>query len=43
MRLGLLSDVHANLPALRAMLARTHGQVDFYIVAGDLVGYGASP
>lgn len=44
MRIGLLSDVHANLPALRAALdgLRAYG-VDRLLVAGDLVGYGAQP
>ncbi|MBA3370008.1 MAG: metallophosphoesterase family protein [Thermoleophilaceae bacterium] len=43
-RVALLSDVHANLPALRAVLAdidRT--QVDEIWCLGDLVGYGAQP
>ncbi|MTV24476.1 metallophosphoesterase family protein [Nitriliruptoraceae bacterium ZYF776] len=44
MRLGLLADVHANLPALEAALAWTDRQdVDALVCAGDLVGYGASP
>ncbi len=44
MRLGLLSDVHANLPALQAAMSglRCRG-VDQFVVAGDLVGYGAQP
>jgi predicted phosphodiesterase len=44
MRVGLLADVHANLPALRAALHHLDAQeVDTILVAGDLVGYGASP
>jgi predicted phosphodiesterase len=44
MRVGLLSDVHANLPALGAALTalRRRG-VDQVLVAGDLIGYGAQP
>ena len=44
MRFGLLSDVHANLPALEAALAvLEHRGVDQLLVAGDLVGYGGQP
>src|SRR3954469_29493 len=44
MRYGLLSDVHANLPALRAALEwlRREG-ADAYLCAGDIVGYGPHP
>ena len=44
MRLGLLSDVHANLHALDAVLERLAAEgVDAYVCAGDLVGYGPEP
>jgi predicted phosphodiesterase len=44
MRIGLLSDVHANLFALRAALARLRREsVDAWVCAGDLVGYGPHP
>lgn len=44
MRYAVLSDVHANLPALRAVLdAVPRHTVDGYLVTGDLVGYGAHP
>jgi putative phosphoesterase len=44
MRFGLLSDVHANLPALEAVLnVVKHRGVDQLLVAGDLIGYGAQP
>ncbi|TFV62348.1 metallophosphoesterase [Geodermatophilus sp. DF01-2] len=44
MRIGVLSDVHANLPALRAALeALSRRGVDQLLVAGDLVGYGTQP
>jgi predicted phosphodiesterase len=44
MRVGLLSDVHANLPALRAAIARLRAEgVDGWVCAGDLVGYGPHP
>jgi predicted phosphodiesterase len=44
MRYAVLSDIHANLGALRAVpdgLPRRG--VDRYLVAGDLVGYGRQP
>lgn len=44
MRLGVLSDIHANLPALEAALDFLKGaQVDKTICLGDLVGYGPHP
>jgi diadenosine tetraphosphatase ApaH/serine/threonine PP2A family protein phosphatase len=44
MRYLVLADIHANLPALDAVLAdaRTHGY-DKVLLLGDLVGYGARP
>jgi predicted phosphodiesterase len=43
-RIGLLSDVHANLFALRAAIARLRAErVDAWVCAGDLVGYGPHP
>src|SRR5919109_2758131 len=44
MRLGIFSDVHANLEALQAVLsAYQQTQIDRYICLGDTVGYGANP
>ena len=44
MRYGILSDIHANLPALEAALAVLDGAaVDRMVCAGDLVGYGPHP
>jgi predicted phosphodiesterase len=44
MRFAVLADVHANLHALTAALAALRGEnIDRYIVAGDLVGYGPLP
>src|SRR2546428_12111339 len=40
--IGLLSDVHANLVALEAVLAAM-GPVDALWVTGDSVGYGPDP
>ncbi len=40
--IGLISDVHSNLVALEAVLARLKG-VDKLLFAGDLVGYGPCP
>lgn len=43
-RLAVISDVHANLPALEAVLADIEGQsVDRVLCAGDLVGQGPHP
>jgi diadenosine tetraphosphatase ApaH/serine/threonine PP2A family protein phosphatase len=40
----ILSDIHANLEALEAVLdAAPAGTWDHVVVLGDLVGYGASP
>lgn len=43
-RIALISDIHANLPALRAMLESFADlNVDRFICLGDTVGYGAEP
>lgn len=42
MRIGLISDVHANLPALEAVLDDMP-PVDEIICAGDIVGYNPWP
>jgi diadenosine tetraphosphatase ApaH/serine/threonine PP2A family protein phosphatase len=39
----ILSDIHANLEALDAVLASVNGEWDRLLVLGDLVGYGADP
>ena len=39
MRYGIISDIHANLEALEAVLLRLKA-VDAYICLGDIVGYG---
>lgn len=39
----ILSDLHANLDALDAVLADASGAWDRMLVLGDLVGYGAEP
>jgi diadenosine tetraphosphatase ApaH/serine/threonine PP2A family protein phosphatase len=41
-RLGIVSDVHSNLPALEAVLADM-GPVDQLWCLGDIVGYGPFP
>lgn len=44
MKLALLSDLHANLPALDACLAHARAQqADTFAVLGDIVGYGPHP
>jgi len=40
--IGLISDVHANLPALEAVLDDMP-EVDAYVNAGDVVGYNPYP
>jgi diadenosine tetraphosphatase ApaH/serine/threonine PP2A family protein phosphatase len=43
-RYGILGDIHANLPALEAVLADLEGQeVERVLCLGDVVGYGAEP
>ena len=43
MRALILSDVHANLQALQAVLAAADGQYEQLWNLGDIVGYGANP
>lgn len=44
MKLALLSDLHANLPALDACLVHARAQgATHYAVLGDIVGYGPHP
>ena len=44
MRLALLSDIHANLPALEAVLAEiAAADIETAWCLGDVVGYGAQP
>ena len=43
MRYLILSDIHANIDALEAVLAAAGGEWDRLLVLGDLVGYGAAP
>jgi diadenosine tetraphosphatase ApaH/serine/threonine PP2A family protein phosphatase len=44
MRLGIFSDVHANIEALSAVMDAYDGEsIDRYYCIGDVVGYGASP
>lgn len=39
----ILSDIHANVEALNAVLERCEGKYDQVLVLGDLVDYGPSP
>ena len=44
MRLGIVSDIHANIEALQACFKAMDGErVDRTVCLGDVVGYGASP
>ena len=40
---AILSDVHANLEALRAVLDDADTRADGVLCLGDTVGYGADP
>jgi predicted phosphodiesterase len=43
MRYLILSDIHANWEALRAVLESAAGRYDKVVCLGDVVGYGADP
>lgn len=44
MRYAVISDIHSNLEALKAVLAELSKEhIDSYLCAGDIVGYGADP
>ncbi len=44
MKIAIISDIHANLEALRAVLAHIDREgVDLIVNLGDLVGYNANP
>lgn len=43
MKVGLVSDIHGNLPALEAVLNDIPGDVEQLVCLGDIVGYGPWP
>ena len=43
MRILVISDIHANLPAFKAVLEAVNGQWDQIWFLGDLIGYGPNP
>lgn len=43
MRVGLISDIHSNRPALEAVLQSMPDDLDALVCAGDIVGYSAWP
>ncbi len=43
MKYAIISDLHANLEALRAVLADALSKVDAVVCLGDIVGYNANP
>lgn len=43
MAVAVISDVHANLPALEAVLAMIDTRRDQLVIAGDVVGFGPEP
>jgi predicted phosphodiesterase len=40
MKIAVISDIHGNLPALRAVIAHFMGRVERVICLGDVVNYG---
>lgn len=43
MRILVISDIHANLPAFETVLADAHGRWDRIWCLGDVIGYGPNP
>jgi len=43
MRILIISDIHANLTAFKAVLDHADGRWDTIWFLGDLVGYGPDP
>lgn len=43
MRYLILSDIHANVDALKAVLDHARGEWDSIVCCGDIVGYGPDP
>src|SRR5690606_30793976 len=43
MRYLILSDIHANLEALEAVIRDAEGRYERVVCLGDVVGYGADP
>lgn len=43
MRYAIISDIHANLEALLAVLGDAQPRVDAFVCLGDIVGYNANP
>ncbi len=44
MKIGVVSDIHGNLPALQAVVAKLQeARCALVLCAGDVVGYGAQP
>ncbi len=43
LRFLILSDIHANFHALKAVLADAQGHYDDILCCGDLIGYGPAP
>jgi len=43
MRVGVISDIHSNLPALERVYKNLEGEVDEIYFLGDIVGYGPFP
>lgn len=43
MKYAIISDIHANLEALQAVIDDAQPKVDSFVCLGDIVGYNASP
>ena len=43
MKIGVISDIHGNLPALNAVYNHMPNSIDRIICVGDIIGYGPKP
>ncbi|MFQ5619171.1 MAG: metallophosphoesterase family protein, partial [Rhodospirillales bacterium] len=43
MQYAIISDIHANLEALQAVLADARPRADVFVCLGDIVGYNPDP
>ncbi len=43
MKYAIISDIHANLEALQAVIEDAQDEVDSFVCLGDVVGYNANP
>lgn len=43
MKIGILSDIHSNFEALKAVVDNSINKVEGYVCLGDIIGYGPEP